>query len=131
MGNLGAVLDELLAADPHDVPGPVLADEINNLRRQTNRADGLYLRKLVVLDRSGAAQADHGSTQAWVQATMNVTPQRAHRDVCLPRYLTDALPLTFAALCGGSISIEHAQIIAGLRGKIPDEHLADVEPHLV
>jgi hypothetical protein len=131
MGNLASVLDELLALDPRDVPGPELGSEITEGRRQANRADGLYLKQLVVLDGSGAAQADYGSTQAWAKAELRLTPARASRDVHLARDLSDGLPLTFAALCDGSISIEHAQVIASIRGIVSDEYLAACEPHLV
>jgi hypothetical protein len=131
MGNLASVLDELLALDPRDLPGPELASEITEGRRQANRADGLYLKQLVVLDRSGAALADYGSTQAWAKAALRLDPRRASRDVYLARDLTDGLALTFAALCDGSISIEHAQVIASIRGIVSDEYLAACEPHLV
>lgn len=103
MGNLASVLDELLAPDPRDVPGPELCSEITEGRRQANRADGLYLKQLVVLDRSGAALADYGSTQAWAKTELRLAPARASRDVHLARDLADGLPLTLAALCDGRI----------------------------
>jgi hypothetical protein len=34
MGNLGSVIDELLAGDPYELPGPALASEISEDRRQ-------------------------------------------------------------------------------------------------
>lgn len=108
-----------------------LLSEITETRRQVNRADGLYMRQLVVADRSGATQSSHGSTQSWVSHVLNVAPRRAHRDVCLARDLADGLPLTLAALCDGSISLAHAQVIAGVRGLVPDAALAAAEPHLV
>jgi hypothetical protein len=131
MGNLASVLDELLAPDPRDLPAVALLSEISESRRQVNRADGLYMRQLVVADRSGATQATHGSTQSWLSAALNVDPRRAHRDVGLARDLADALPLVLAALCDGSISLEHAQVIAGVRGRVPDEALRKAEPILV
>jgi hypothetical protein len=131
MGSFGSVLDELLGVDPRDLPGPVLLAEIGEARRQVNRADGLYMRQLVVADRSGATLASHGSTQAWVSHVLRVDPRRAHRDVCLARDLADGLPLVLAALCDGSISLAHAQVIAGVRGRVPDAALLAAEPHLV
>jgi hypothetical protein len=131
MGNLASVLDELLAVDPRELPGPALESEITEGRRQANRADGWYLIQLEAMDRSGAALADHGSTQAWVRAVLRVSPSRAARDVHLARDLVDGLPLTLAALCDGSISLEHAQVIASIRGIVSEEYLAAAEPHLV
>jgi Domain of unknown function (DUF222) len=130
MGNLGSVLDQLLAWDPHDVPGSVLGAEIGEERRQANRLDGAYLKKLAVFDSTGASTAEFGSTQGWARATLRLSPSRASRDVHLARDL-QALPLTRAALEAGDISLEHAQVIAGLRGLVDDEVLAAVEPHLV
>lgn len=131
MGNLASVLDELLAADPHDLPGSELGAEITEGRQQANRADGLYLKQLAVMDRTGAAQADYVSTQAWARAALRIDPRRASRDVHLARDLVDGLPLTLAALCDGSISIDHAQVIASIRGIVSDEYLSACEPHLV
>jgi hypothetical protein len=121
MGNLSSVLDELLSVDPRELPGPVLAAELSAGRRQRNRADGLYLRQLEVMDRTGAVLADYGSTQAWVRAVLLLSPSRASRDVHLARDLADGLPLTLAALTDGSISLDHAQVIASIRGVVPDD----------
>jgi hypothetical protein len=37
MGNLASVIDELLAVDPRELPGPALASELVEGRRQRNR----------------------------------------------------------------------------------------------
>jgi Domain of unknown function (DUF222) len=91
----------------------------------------VYLKQLAVLDRTGAALADYGSTAAWARAVLLLSPARASRDVHLARDLVDGLPLTFAALADGSISLEHAQVIAAIRGVVPDAALVAAEPHLV
>ncbi|HTR71453.1 MAG TPA: DUF222 domain-containing protein [Mycobacteriales bacterium] len=130
MGNLGSVLDEMLALDPFDLPGPALGAEICEQRRAANRLDGAYLTMLAAYDSTGASTAEYGSTQAWARATLRMSPSRASRDVHLARDLR-CLPLTRAALEAGEISLDHALVIAGLRGLIPDEVMADVEGHLV
>lgn len=131
MGNLGSVLDEAFVADPRELPGPALIEEIVELRRQANRVDGLYMKQLVIADRSGAVHADFNSTQAWVRTALNVTPGRAARDVRLARDLADHLQLTMSALCDGSISLDHASVIARLRHRIPAEAMAAAQPFLV
>jgi hypothetical protein len=83
-----------------------------------------------VFDSTGGALAEFGSTQAWARATLRLSPSRASRDVHLARDLQQ-LPLTRAALQAGEISIDHAQVIAGLRGQVPDQVMGAVEPHLV
>jgi hypothetical protein len=131
MGNLGSVLDELLALDPRELPGPALGAEIAEGHRQNNRADALYLKQLATFDRTGGALADFGSTAAWARATLNLTPSRASRDVHLARDLADVLHVTWRAMADGSISIEHAQVIASVRGLVPDEAFTAAEPHLI
>jgi len=130
MGALWSVIDELLAEDPHAQPAPALAAGITDDRRAVNRLDGAYLAKLAVFDSAGGALGEWGSTQAWARATLRLSPARASRDVHLARDLQH-LPATRAALQAGDISIDHAQVIAGLRGLIDDQVMVDVEPHLV
>jgi hypothetical protein len=131
MGNLNSAVDELFALDPCELPGPVLGEQIVELRRQLNRAEAAYLEMLVVFDRSGAALADHGSTAAWAQAELHLSPNVASRDVHLARDLADVLPATRASMAEGDLSPAHAQVLASLRHSINSEALASAEPHLV
>jgi len=131
MGQLAAVVDEAIAVDPRGLPGPALAERIVELRRQINRLESAYLASLEAFDRTGAALADHGSTQAFLRTECHLAPGRAGRDVHLSRDLADALPTTCAALADGRIGVDHAQLIASLRPMISPEALTDSEPHLI
>jgi hypothetical protein len=131
MGNLASAVDELLAVDARSLPGPALAAQIIELRRQINRCEAAYLEMLEVFDRSGGAAATHGSTAAWARDQLCLSPSTGSRDVHLARDLADVLPATRAALADGRLSPTHAQIIASLRDVISADALAAAEPHLV
>src|SRR5436305_12527125 len=105
MGNLGSAVDELAAVDVRTLPDPVLAERLGELRRLINRLEAVYLADLEAFDRRGGAVAEHGSTQAWVRATLRRSPSAAARDVHLARDLADALPATRAALADGTVSV--------------------------
>ena len=131
MSNLASAVDELLALDTDAMPGAELLDQITELRRQLNRGEAAYLRLLERADRTGAALADHGSTQAWLREHTRIAPNAAYRDVRLARDLADVLPATKAALIDGDITVVHAQLIAGIRPTVAEDTVATVEPHLV
>ncbi|HET6818787.1 MAG TPA: DUF222 domain-containing protein [Mycobacteriales bacterium] len=131
MGNLASAVDELLAVDPRDVPSAALGEEIVELYRQVSRLQAAILERVEAFDRAGAAQADHGSTAAWLRAKVRLSPTMAGRDVHLGRDLKDVLPATRAALRDGVINPTQAQQIASLRSSIGDEALGKAEPHLV
>jgi hypothetical protein len=131
VGSLASAIDELFVVDSQTLPGPELADRMVEVRRQINRAEAAYLDMLVVFDRSGGALANHGSTAAWAQAELHLSPNVASRDVHLARDLADVLPATRAAMAHGDLSPAHAQVLASLRTAINSEALASAEPHLV
>jgi hypothetical protein len=131
MSNLASAVDELLALDVDAMPGPALLEQIAELRRQLNRGEAAYLRLLERADRSGAAMAEAGSTQAWLREATRVSPAVAHRDVGLARDLADALPATTATLTDGDISPAHAHAISQLRPTVADETIARIEPHVL
>jgi hypothetical protein len=131
MSNLASAVDELLALDADAMAGPALLAEIEEIARQRNRLDAAYMRLLQCADRTGAALADHGSTQAWLRTETRIAPTTAYRDVRLARDLADHLPATTAALADGDITVAHAQLIAGMRPTVSDQVATKVEPHLV
>jgi hypothetical protein len=131
MSNLASAVDELLALDVDAMPGPALLAQIEDLARERNRLDAAYLKLLERADRTGAAMADHGSTQAWLRTSTRVTGTVAHRDVHLARDLADAFSQTAAALADGDITLAHAQVITGMRTAVGDEVVAKVEHHVV
>jgi hypothetical protein len=131
MSNLAFAVDELLALDVDAMPGAALLEHVEELARQRNRLDAAYLKLLERADRSGAAMADHGSTQAWLRTATRVTGTVAHRDVHLARDLADVFPLTTGALADGDITLAHAQVITGMRIAVGDEVVAKVERHVV
>jgi Domain of unknown function (DUF222)/HNH endonuclease len=131
MGNLGSVVDELLAVDPRALPSVALGEEIAEISRQLSRLQAAYLDRVEAFDRTGAALADHGSTAAWLRAKTRATPNASYRDVHLARDLADVLPAARAALRDGAINPTQAQQIASLRSSIGDDALRSAEPHLV
>jgi Domain of unknown function (DUF222) len=131
MSNLASAVDELLALDGHALPGPALAEQLVEARRQINRLEAGYLGLLETFDRTGGASADRGSTAAWIRTHLHRSPNTASREVHLARDLADALPVTKAAMVDGDISPAHAQIIGSLRPAIRPEALSNAEPHIV
>jgi hypothetical protein len=131
MSNLASAVDELLALDVDAMPGPALLEQVVELRKQLNRGEAAYLRLLERADRSGAALAESGSTQAWLREQTHISPSAAHRDVGLARDLADALPATKAALTDGTISPTHAHAISQLRPMVADETISRIEPHVL
>lgn len=130
LGNLASAVEELLAADPLELPAAALGEEIVEIHKRLNRLSAAHLDRLVVFDRSGAAKADHGSPSAWLRAETRMSPNVSYRDVRVARDLADVLPATRAALRDGAINATQAQQIASLREDITDEALRRAEPHL-
>jgi hypothetical protein len=132
MGNLASVVDELLAADPRELPCVALGEEIEELYRQASRLQAAILDRVEAFDRTGGAKATpHETTAAWLRAKTRLSPTVASRDVHLARDLADVLPATRAALRDGAINPTQAQQIASLRNAIGDDALRSAEPHLV
>ena len=131
MGNLASAVDELMAVDVREASGAQLQEEVDEIVRQRRRLDAAYFARVEVIDRQGLALNDFASTQAWLGITHRLSPGKAHRDVRLARDLADVLPLTSKAMADGDVSVDHVQIIAGLRRVITDFALGKVEIHLV
>jgi hypothetical protein len=132
MGNLASVVDELLAADPRELPCVALGEEIEELYRQASRLQAAILDRVEAFDRTGGAKASpHETTAAWLRAKTRLSPTASSRDVHLARDLVDVLAATRAALRDGAINPTQAQQIASLRSSIGDDALRSAEPHLV
>ena len=131
IGNLASGVDELLAVDVREASAAQLQEEIDDIVRQRRRLDAAYYARVEAIDRRGLAPEEFGSTQAWLRFTYRLSPNKAHRDVRLGRDLADVLPLTSQAMADGDVSVDHAQIIAGLRRVITDFALGKVEKHLL
>jgi hypothetical protein len=131
VGNLASAVDELLAVDVREAPGAQLSEEIDEIVRQRRRLDAAYVTRVEAIDRRGLVPEEYGGTAAMLRMSYRLSPKQAHRDVHLSRDLVDVLPLTSAAMADGEVSLEHAQVIAGLRRVITDVALGKVEQHLV
>src|SRR3954452_18226327 len=126
MGNLASVVAELQSVDVRAASAAQLQDEVADIVRQRNRLDAEYLRRVEAIDRRGLVAEEYANTQTWLRTEFRLSPTAAHRDVRLGRTVADVLPLTAAALAGGDIAIEHAQLIASLRHVLTDDALGQV-----
>jgi hypothetical protein len=131
MGELGSVVDSLLAEPIRDLPDELLQEEVVEIRRQINRLEAGYLQRVEVIDRRGQVAAQHhGSTAAWLRRELRLAPAKASKDMHLARDLEDVLPSVGAALADGDTSVEHCQVLAGLRKDLTDEQVRAADPHL-
>ena len=131
MGNLASAVDELLAVDVREAPGQQLREETVEIVRQINRLNAAVLQRVEAVDRRGLIPEEGLTTQAWLWHETRMSTAAAHRTVRLGRDLADVLPLTLTAMTDGDVSVDHAQLIAGLRKVITDSALSHVEQHLV
>lgn len=88
MERLWDAVDELLADGVRELPAPALSERITELDGQITRLQSAYLSALEAFDQSGAAMAQHGSTQAWLfDATISV--EHAQLIASLKRCISD------------------------------------------
>ncbi|HSV65700.1 MAG TPA: DUF222 domain-containing protein [Mycobacteriales bacterium] len=96
--------------------------------RQVGRFTGSVLLPLVreAEVRGLAAAHDAPDVRAWLRGSLNVRPGEAGRLLRLATALDGDLPETAAALAGGAVSVEHAQVVAEAMRALPAETPAGV-----
>lgn len=107
--------------DTGDVVGGVAAQAlVRDVDRAISRLQALRLAAVAEADRAGAA-ADSGAsgTTAWLATVSRTGGATAARDVKLASALDDGLDRTREALGGGSVSSEHAHVIATAMSQLP------------
>ena len=130
MSALSDAIDQLHAVDAGELCDQALRESIGELTTAINRLNAAVLIRLEKLDRRGVVSSEFGSTAAWLRETHNVSATVAHRQVHLARDLADTMPVMVAALAEGAVSVEHAQIAAGLRKDISDDQMRRADPAL-
>ena len=133
---LTAAIDGLAAEDLDQLPDPVLAHQVLELRQLRDRLDGQWLRRLATVDGRGAAGAETdqqlGSTAAWLRGRLRMGHPAAASSVRTARALfRGPLTQTATALCAGELSPDHAQVLAEGTQHLPHHLTEEAEPVLV
>lgn len=124
-------VDALLTEHVDDVSESALGSDLVDIRRQIDRLEGEFLRRLDRFDRSRAALADGAvSFVSWVRAHCRVTGSLAMQRVRMARVLAD-LPAARASLCAGRASFPNVSMISQLADDVGTESVRTVEETLV
>jgi len=135
MGNLRSAIDELAAEDLGAVPATRIADDALEQFRESERLHAQALRRLAVVDRSGA-WADDGSlsSKAWLRRHGRMTPGAAADRVRIARRLGEQ-PRTRDAFEAGDIGFEHvrqvSRVLAETRDRVEPAKWDEAEAMLV
>jgi Domain of unknown function (DUF222)/HNH endonuclease len=133
---LAADIADLAADDPDGLGDGQLAGEVLALRRLADQLEGVWLRRLALVDARGAAGAEAGvqagSTAGWLRAALRMSPGGACRAVRTARALhRGPLGATAGALAAGEVSVEHAVVLAEATHDLPPAQVAEAEEVLV
>jgi hypothetical protein len=111
-----AAIDELGAVQVGEVSGRDVAE----VDRAISRLAAVKLSMVASAHREGAAQrAGMTNTGAWLAAHTRSLGAQAAADVELATALAESLPATREALAAGTLSTEHAAVIAGTASRLP------------
>jgi hypothetical protein len=129
---LAAAIGKLAARDPAELGDAALAAQVLALRRLADQLDGVWLRRLAVVDARGAAGAEAGtgagSTAGWLRAALRISPGAAGRAVRSARALHHGpLDATARALAEGAVSYQHAAALADAACDLPATRVAEAE----
>ena len=119
-----------------DLSGAAASSLLREVDRAAARVQALKLALVSVADRADVAGATGASdTAAWLASTSRSDAAAAAREVRLASALDEGLPATRDALAQGTLSGEHAQVIAAAAAQLPPDldstERARVETHLV
>ncbi len=128
---LGDAVD-VLAAQPIDgLSDDALGEDLVDIRRQIDRLEGQFLRRLHRFDSNKGALADGAvSTVSWLRARCRVTAKLAAHRVRMCRVLAE-LPLAAESLCAGRASFTNVSLIARLADDVGCDAVRSVEEPLV
>jgi hypothetical protein len=117
LARVHAVLDDVRGS-----PGAADAAALLSVDRAIARLQAVRLSLVAAADRADlASSTGMTGTSAWLAARSRVHGATASRDVNLAVALDESLPATRAALAEGSLSAEHAAVIAHATGQLPPE----------
>jgi hypothetical protein len=121
-----------LAEEPIDnLSDNALGRDLVDIRRQIDRLEAEFMRRLHRFDRNHGALADGAvSTVSWLRGTCDVTAATAAHRVGMARVLAE-LPKAMANLCAGRSSFTNISLIARLAEDVGVESARTVESALV
>jgi hypothetical protein len=132
MSGLGSAIDELAVEDLDGVTDAALSSDVVELRRQVDRLEAQWLRRVTALDRRGIWRAEGAlSPTAWLRDRCRLAPGAARDRVVAGRRLADQLEGTRTAFEDGEIGYPHVRQIAHATGEVDAEMVAEAEPILV
>ncbi len=128
---LASALDVLAGVDPRDLDGAALHALLRQIDVANRRLAGLRSRILPVVEEDGrwAAQGAR-SFPAWLRQTTSGSSHETRRQARTARALRDHLPSTAAALASGTITAEHADLLASHATKTPERIAALMHPEV-
>jgi Domain of unknown function (DUF222)/HNH endonuclease len=128
---LTEVVDGLASETIDGLPDGALGSDLVDIRRQIDRLEGEFLRRLYRFDRNHGALADGAvSTVSWLRGSCGVTGAVATHRVRMARVLAE-LPKASDSLCAGRASFANVGLIAALAGDVGTEATRTVEDTLV
>jgi hypothetical protein len=129
--SLVAAVDALAAARIDTLSDKALGDDLMAIRRQIDRLEAEFLRRVHPFDRHHGALADGAvSTTSWLRSNCGVTASTAAQRVHMARVLAE-LPKTMSSLSEGRASFTNVSLIARLAEDVGTESTRSVEDALV
>lgn len=130
VARLAAVVDELHNSSD-DLPAQAMLEQIRELRRELDRLESVYTRKVAAAHRAGAAgAAGYATTKAFLQHACHVASGAARARIDVGLQLADR-PAVEAEFADGTISYAHVKAIIEALGPLPQAVQADAEPVLL
>lgn len=128
---LSDAVDELVGEAIDNLSDHALGSDLVDIRRQIDRLEAEFMRRLFRFDRNhGAAAEGAVSTVSWLRGTCGVTGATAAHRVGMARALAE-LPTAMESLGAGRSSFTNSSLIARLADDVGVERAHSVESVLV
>ncbi|HSP65026.1 MAG TPA: DUF222 domain-containing protein [Candidatus Deferrimicrobium sp.] len=128
---LAHAVDAVAVQSIADMSDHALGDDLVAIRRQIDRLEAQFLRRLRPFDsHQGALSEGAASTVSWLRATQGLTGAAAAQRVRMARFLED-LPQTTASFEAGRAPFTNVSLIARLADDVGAEATRGVEDTLV
>lgn len=129
--SLAVAVESLVSESIDRLPDSALGEDLVDIRRQIDRLEGEFLRRLHRFDASHGALADGAvSTVSWLRARCGVTAKTAAHRVGMARVLAE-LPKATESLCAGRAPFANVSLIAWLAEDVGTHNVRAVEGTLV
>lgn len=121
MDQLANDVDNLAQESIDQLPDSALGDDLVGIRRQMDRLEAQFLRRLHRFDRNhGAAAEGAVSTVSWLRGRCGITARSAVHRVRMARVLAE-LPEAMESLSAGRASLTNVSMIARLADAVGTE----------